>query len=166
MGDNHVDEHVDNRLQVMVRNDVVWLLRDVEMTLLHSARVIHSTSHSDVALRGRPTFGPYDSFADVLLRIGIRRMLFYVCDKKGLQKTFICSQSRVSAQRRWASCRVGFNLVWWSRIHGDIESGDDRFDDITTWFKCLWHPIIWCVLRENHVDAVVLQARLEVSMKF
>ena len=30
------------------------------LKLPHSARVVHSTSHSDVMLRGRPTFRPVD----------------------------------------------------------------------------------------------------------
>ena len=41
----------------------------------HSERVVHSTSHSDVTLRGRPSFGPYVSLPDVLLRPGVRRNL-------------------------------------------------------------------------------------------
>ena len=59
--------------------------------LSHSARVVHSTSHSVVTLRERPTLGPYESFPDVLLRPGVRRTylvrpirtrrLFYVRDE-------------------------------------------------------------------------------------
>ena len=36
----------------------------------HSARVVHSTSYSDVTSRGRPALGPYESFPDVLIRRG------------------------------------------------------------------------------------------------
>ena len=36
----------------------------------HSARVVQSTSHLVVTLRGRSTLGPYESFPDVLLRVG------------------------------------------------------------------------------------------------
>ena len=32
----------------------------------HLARVVHSTSYSDLTLRGRPTFGPYESNSDAL----------------------------------------------------------------------------------------------------
>ena len=39
----------------------------------HSARVVHSTSYSDVTLRGRPNLGPNESFPDVLLRPSVRR---------------------------------------------------------------------------------------------
>ena len=40
--------------------------------ITHSARVVHSTSYSDVTSRGRPNLGPYVSCPDVLLRPGVR----------------------------------------------------------------------------------------------
>ena len=42
----------------------------------HSARVVLSTSYSDVTSRWRPNLGPYVSFPDVILRPGVRRTLF------------------------------------------------------------------------------------------
>ena len=42
----------------------------------HSAMVVHSTSHSDLTFRGRPTLGPHKSLPDVIVRLGVRRTQF------------------------------------------------------------------------------------------
>ena len=83
----------------------------------HSARVVHSTSLSDVTLRGRPLFGPYKSQFTSRRPYNVIRTsvsdatsmprLFYAATNKDVRKTFIRAQSRTSAQRPWTSCRVG-----------------------------------------------------------
>ena len=91
----------------------------------HSARVVNSTSLSDVTLWGPPTLGPYERFPDVLLRPDIRRTLFVrlirtrrrcnvfstSATNKEFRKTYIRAQNRTSAQRPWTSCRVGIPVM-------------------------------------------------------
>ena len=96
--------------------------------LSHSARVVHSASHSNVTLRGRPTSCPYESFQDVVLRPGVRRtqfvrptrrcIVFYTsATNQSARKTFIRAQSRASTQCPWTSCRVGCHgLVAYQRL--------------------------------------------------
>ena len=67
-------------LSILVRDTF-----EVSYKCAHSARVVHSTSYSDVTSRGRPDMGPYVGFRDVLLRPGVWS----------------------SSRRLWTSCRVG-----------------------------------------------------------
>ena len=53
-------------------NYALWQIRFV---VSNSTRVVHSPSHSDVTLIGRPTLGPYDAFPDVVLGTGVCRKL-------------------------------------------------------------------------------------------
>ena len=87
----------------------------------HSARVVHSTSYSDVTSRGRPDFGPYVSFPDVLLRPGVRRtslvrlirtqrrcnVFSTSATNNDVRKTYVRAQIKSSSRRLWTSCRVG-----------------------------------------------------------
>ena len=87
----------------------------------HSARVVHSTSFSDVTSRGWPNLGPFVSFPDVLLRPGVRRTLFQRATRtwrrcnvlstsaknKDVRKTYIRAQIRSSSWRPCTSFRVG-----------------------------------------------------------
>ena len=52
------------------------LLLSCVSKLTPTARVVHSTSYSDVTSRGRPNLGPYVIFPDVLIRPGVRRTSF------------------------------------------------------------------------------------------
>ena len=103
--------------------------------LTHSARVVHSTSYSDVT--SRPSLGPYVSFLDVLLRPGVRRtssvgriktrrqydVVFASATNKDVRKTYVRAQIRSSSQRPWTSCRVGNDQYFSRIIRGTVTKG-------------------------------------------
>ena len=88
-----------------------------------SARVVHSTSHSDVTLKGRPTSDPYESFPGVSYVLASiernfvrptrtrRRCNVFSTSvtNKEVRKSSIRTQGMASAERLLTSCRVSID---------------------------------------------------------